>query len=207
MHLRLTAMAMVVWLTSSACGLIHSYTHRNRAVRSEDLSSGTGLVGRALMMSGGPNEPRSGTFLGLTVSGGGSRAAVFGAAVIKELEGLGLLDNLTRGEPGGFTDDEIALLQTFADQAVIAIENARLLTELQARTRELSRSVEQLTALGEVGRAVGSSLELEGCLEEPTPPSRSSAPEAPMPMQRTHTCSAYTRTSFLVRACSKAATR
>jgi signal transduction histidine kinase len=47
---------------------------------------------------------------------------------------------------------------------VIAIENARLLTELQARTRELSRSVEQLTALGEVGRAVGSSLDLETVL-------------------------------------------
>src|SRR4030095_6348448 len=54
--------------------------------------------------------------------------------------------------------------KTFADQAVIAIENARLLTELQARTRELSRSVEQLTALGEVGRAVGSSLDLETVL-------------------------------------------
>jgi GAF domain-containing protein len=42
-----------------------------------------------------------------------------------------------------------ALMETFADQAAIAIENARLLSELQARTQELTRSVGQLTALGE----------------------------------------------------------
>jgi hypothetical protein len=47
---------------------------------------------------------------------------------------------------------------------VIAIENARLLSELQARTEDLSRSVEQLTALGEVGRAVSSTLDLETVL-------------------------------------------
>ncbi|HYK11071.1 MAG TPA: GAF domain-containing protein, partial [Gemmatimonadales bacterium] len=71
---------------------------------------------------------------------------------------------VSRREPGGFTDDEIALLQTFADQAVIAVENARLLNELQARTEELTRSVDQLTALGEVGRAVSSTLDLETVL-------------------------------------------
>ena len=71
---------------------------------------------------------------------------------------------VSRHEPGGFTDDEIALLQTFADQAVIAIENARLLTELQARTHELTRSVDQLTALGDVGSAVSSSLDLDTVL-------------------------------------------
>jgi GAF domain-containing protein len=71
---------------------------------------------------------------------------------------------VTRAEPGGFSPAEIALLQTFADQAVIAIENARLLTELQARTTELQRSVGQLTALGEVGQAVSSSLDLETVL-------------------------------------------
>jgi two-component system, NtrC family, sensor kinase len=71
---------------------------------------------------------------------------------------------VTRREPGGFTDDEIALLRTFADQAVIAIENARLLTELQARTQELSRSVGELQALGEVGQAISSTLDLETVL-------------------------------------------
>ena len=63
-----------------------------------------------------------------------------------------------------FSDDQIALLQTFADQAVIAIENARLLSELQTRTQELTRSVDQLTALGDVGRAVSSSLDLDTVL-------------------------------------------
>ncbi len=59
-----------------------------------------------------------------------------------------------------FTDKQIELVTTFADQAVIAIENVRLLQELQARTRELARSVEELKALGEVSRAVSSTLDL-----------------------------------------------
>src|SRR4030095_12409936 len=59
---------------------------------------------------------------------------------------------------------QLALLQTFADQAVIAIENVRLFKELQTRTRELTRSVDQLTALGEVGRALSSTLNLETVL-------------------------------------------
>jgi signal transduction histidine kinase len=63
-----------------------------------------------------------------------------------------------------FTDQQIALLQTFADQAVIAIENVRLFTELQARTAELTRSVGELTALGEVSQALSSTLDLETVL-------------------------------------------
>jgi signal transduction histidine kinase/putative methionine-R-sulfoxide reductase with GAF domain len=56
--------------------------------------------------------------------------------ILRRDEAVGTLGVFGR-EPGGFSDDEIALLQTFADQAVIAIENARLLTELHARTRDL----------------------------------------------------------------------
>ena len=66
-----------------------------------------------------------------------------------------------RTEPGPFADKQIALLQTFADQAVIAIENVRLFKELEARTTDLMRSVGELRALGEVGQAVSSTLDLE----------------------------------------------
>jgi signal transduction histidine kinase len=69
-----------------------------------------------------------------------------------------------RVEPGRFPQSQIDLLQTFADQAVIALENARLFKELQSRTEQLTRSVDQLTALGEVGRAVSSTLDLETVL-------------------------------------------
>ncbi len=71
---------------------------------------------------------------------------------------------VARAEPGPFSDNQIELLKTFADQAVIAIENVRLFKELQARTRELSRSVAELKALGEVGQAVSSTLDLETVL-------------------------------------------
>jgi GAF domain-containing protein len=63
-----------------------------------------------------------------------------------------------------FSETQIALLETFADQAVIAIENVRLFRELQERTRDLSRSVGELKALGDVGQAVSSTLDLETVL-------------------------------------------
>src|SRR5207253_6571431 len=83
--------------------------------------------------------------------------------LLRHHEAIGAL-LVMRTEPGGFTDDEIALLQTFTDQAVIAIENARLLTELQARTEDLSRSIGELRALSEVGQAIGSTLDLQTVL-------------------------------------------
>jgi signal transduction histidine kinase/putative methionine-R-sulfoxide reductase with GAF domain len=69
-----------------------------------------------------------------------------------------------RLEPRPFSDSQVTLLQTFADQAVIAIENVRLFKELQERTAELTRSVDELRALGEVGQAVSETLDLQAVL-------------------------------------------
>jgi len=80
------------------------------------------------------------------------RGEVFGAII------------LTHRDVGAFTDAHVALIQTFADQAVIAIENVRLFTELQTRTEALSRSVSELQALGEVGQAINSTLDLQTVL-------------------------------------------
>ncbi len=72
---------------------------------------------------------------------------------------------LTRNEEQGpFSHDRIELLRTFASQAVIAVENVRLFEEVQARTRELTRSVAELKALAETGRVISSSLDLDGVL-------------------------------------------
>jgi GAF domain-containing protein len=72
--------------------------------------------------------------------------------------------SVVRVAPGPLSDKELATLRTFASQAVIAIENTRLLNELQTRTQELARSVGELRALGEVSQTVNSTLDLETVL-------------------------------------------
>jgi signal transduction histidine kinase len=64
-----------------------------------------------------------------------------------------------------FTEKQIALITTFADQAVMAIENARLFEALETRTRELAQSLEEVRALGEVTQTIDSSLDLHRVLD------------------------------------------
>ena len=71
---------------------------------------------------------------------------------------------LARSRVERFTEKQIALVTTFADQAVIAIENARLFNELRARTTELGSSVAELRMLNDVAQAVSSTLDLRSVL-------------------------------------------
>ncbi|WP_108522706.1 GAF domain-containing protein [Bradyrhizobium algeriense] len=88
---------------------------------------------------------------------------MLGVPLLREGVVVGTI-NLGRQRVQPFTDRQIELVRTFADQAVIAIENVRLLDELQARTEELGRSVQELKALGDVTQAVNSTLDLETVL-------------------------------------------
>ncbi|MGC1747799.1 MAG: GAF domain-containing protein, partial [Pseudolabrys sp.] len=93
---------------------------------------------------------------------GGTRT-MLGIPMLREGDPIGVLV-LVQSAVRPFTDKQIELATTFADQAVIAIENVRLFEEVQARTRELAQSVDELQALGEVSQAVNSTLELETVL-------------------------------------------
>ena len=93
----------------------------------------------------------------------GDYRTVLAIPMLREGIPIGVL-SLTRAEARPFTDKQIELATTFADQAVIAIKNVLLFDEVQARTRELSQSVEELRALGEVSQAVNSTVNLETVL-------------------------------------------
>jgi signal transduction histidine kinase len=93
----------------------------------------------------------------------GNFRTILAAPLRQQGELIGVL-NARRTEVRPFTPAQIKLLKTFADQAVIAIENVRLFQELEARTRELARSVGELKALGDVGQAVSSTLDLQTVL-------------------------------------------
>jgi two-component system, NtrC family, sensor kinase len=86
---------------------------------------------------------------------GGYRSMI-GAPLLREGVPIGVF-GLARYSVRSFTDKQMELLRTFADQAVIAIENVRLFDEVQARTRELSEVLEQQTATAEVLQVISTS--------------------------------------------------
>jgi GAF domain-containing protein len=86
---------------------------------------------------------------------GGVRSFV-AVPMLKKGELIGSF-SIYRDEPGGFDENQIALAKTFADQAVIAIENARLFEELRDHQAELARSVDELTATSDVLKIISRS--------------------------------------------------
>ena len=127
-----------------------------------ETAAGTAILTRSVAHVPDVQDPSAPEFARQTGRAVGFRS-LLSVPMLREGEAVGAI-NVTRHEPGRFSDGEVALLKTFADQAVIAIENVRLFKELEARTAELTRSVDQLTALGEVGRAVSSTLDLQTVL-------------------------------------------
>ncbi|MGQ0579775.1 MAG: ATP-binding protein [Betaproteobacteria bacterium] len=129
-----------------------------------DFVSGRALLDRSVVHIADVLAESDAEFAGSKASASklGFRTAL-AAPMLRKGEGIGVI-MIRRAEVRAFSDKQVELLRTFADQAVIAIENTRLFKELQARTADLGRSVEELKALGEVGAAVSSTLDLDTVL-------------------------------------------
>src|SRR4030095_6239357 len=91
------------------------------------------------------------------VVAGAGLARVLALPMLRDGSPIGTINVHIWGTPRAFSDNQIALLQTFADQAVIAIQNVRLFTELDARNAELRVSLEQQTATSELLKVIGRS--------------------------------------------------
>jgi len=131
------------WLQTEGTAVGWVLEHKtHRLVR--DLTEEQSFSDDAFIAQGGVRAT-----LMLPLLSGGERVGVF------------FLDSQT---PNTYTERDLELLEPVAQQLALALQNTRLFQEVQARTRELARSVEELKALGEIGQAVSSTLDLQKVL-------------------------------------------
>ena len=120
------------------------------------------LDGKAVQVSDVKADPE---FRLMTGPGFQNVRTTLGVPLVREGLPIGALI-LTRSAVEQFTDKQVELVTTFADQAVIAIENARLFDEVQARTRELTESLQQQTATADVLKIISrSAFDLQAVLQ------------------------------------------
>jgi GAF domain-containing protein len=137
--------------TAEATSQIYERQQLKRADRSN--TGGRAILDRAIVhVHDVLEDPEYSRELALA---GGWRA-VLGVPLLRDGQSVGAI-SVGKGEPTPFSEQQIQLLKTFADQAVIAIENVRLFDEVQARTRDLSEALEQQTATSEVLKVISSS--------------------------------------------------
>jgi GAF domain-containing protein len=136
-------------------------------LKSFPLEAGRGsVVGRVLLMGKTVHVPdvlADPEYTYLEAAKRGGYRSMLAIPLLREGVPIGII-GLMRRVARPFTEKQIELATTFADQAVIAIENVRLFDEVQTRTRELSQSVGELRALGEVSQAINSTLDVETVL-------------------------------------------
>jgi len=126
-----------------------------------DSAIGRAILDRALAQI--PDVQADPEYGQLTIARAVTFRAIVAVPMLRDGKPVGGIA-VSRSRAGPFSDRQLALLRTFADQAVIATQNSRLFQELQARTQELTRSVEGMRALSKVGQAVSSTLDLQEVL-------------------------------------------
>ena len=136
--------------SASRIDALQRYSHRPGR---ETCTGRVLLEGRTVQIPDAQADPE---YKAPDVLRAGGNRAMLGVPLLREGLPIGVL-TLTRSTARPFTAKQIELATTFADQAVIAIENVRLFDDVQKRTQELSESLEQQTATSEVLKVISSS--------------------------------------------------